>query len=80
MFNNVCEMSPYLAYAMIIYIVASLYYFIQTRNIGTPFRNSLTHKQIKIKEMSTLTRKNIFIQGIILAISIVLLFTPFSKC
>jgi len=73
-------MSPYLAYAMIIYIVASLYYFIQTRNIGTPFRNSLTHKQIKIKEMSTLTRKNIFIQGIILAISIVLLFTPFSKC
>ena len=77
---DVCRMSIYLAYAMAVYCAASLYYIIRTRSVGTPFRDSLTPKQIKIKKESTNVRRNIIYQGI--AGSAVLLFflQPFKKC
>ena len=53
-------MSIYLAYAMAVYCAASLYYIIRTRSVGTPFRDSLTPKQIKIKKESANIRRNIF--------------------
>jgi len=73
-------MSIYLAYAMAVYCAASLYYIIRTRSVGTPFKNSLTPKQIKIKKESTNVRRNIFYQGIAGSVVLLFFFQPFKKC
>ena len=44
-----CKVSVILAYAMSIYTIASIYYLIRTRSIGTPFKDSLTTEQKKNK-------------------------------
>lgn len=77
---NACKVSIYLAYAMLIYLLGSIYYFIVTRFIGTPFNDSLTNKQKEIKNKSSKKRKNIFYQGIIISLLICLFFKPFKKC
>ena len=53
--NHKCTISVYLAYAMISYIFASVYYLAMTRGIGTPFNNSLTEDQKKIKKQGMVT-------------------------
>jgi hypothetical protein len=73
-------MSIYLAYAMAVYCAASLYYIIRTRSVGTPFRDSLTPKQIKIKKESANVRRNIFYQGIVGSSVLLFFFQPFKKC
>lgn len=80
MLVTTCEMSPYLAYSMLIYIFASAYYIIQTKDIGTPFNDTLTKKQRTIKGKSVLIRKKIFYDGILIALAIILIFKPFAKC
>ena len=75
-----CTISVYLAYSMATYILASLYYMITTRFVGTPFKDSLTIKQIKIKNKSANVRRNIFYQGIAVSIVGLAIFKPFHKC
>ena len=77
---DTCEISVYLAYGMAIYCIASLYYFIRTRSVGTPFNDSLTPKQEKIKAESVKVRRNIFYQGIAISIVAMLVLRPFSQC
>ena len=77
---DVCRMSIYLAYGMAIYCIASIYYLVRTRSVGTPFKDSLTPKQIKIKKASASVRRNIFYQGIAGSAIILFLFQPFKKC
>ena len=52
------------------YLGASLYYMFETRNYGTPFRNSLTPVQLKIKKEAVGKRYRL-LTGLI--ISVVLL-------
>ena len=75
-----CKISIILAYAMAIYTFSSIYYLIRTRNIGTPFKNTLTAEQKKIKKESAKIRSNIFYQGVGLGFVLLMLFRPFSKC
>ena len=75
-----CKISIYLAYLMIIYIFGSIYYIIMTRNIGTPFKDSLLNYQKIIKKKSSNIRKKIFIKGIIIAIILCIIFKPFNAC
>jgi hypothetical protein len=75
-----CRISVVLAYAMSIYTVASLYYIIRTRSVGTPFKDSLTPQQLQIKKESAKVRSNIFYQRVGLAFAALLIFRPFSKC
>ena len=75
-----CVISVYLAYGMAIYVLASIYYLVMTRNIGTPFKDSLTEKQRKIKRESAKQRKTIFYQGIGASIVFMVLTQPFNKC
>lgn len=75
-----CVISVYLAYGMAVYCLASIYYFVMTRSIGTPFKNSLTEKQIKIKRESVKKRKTIFLQGLGAGIVLMILTQPFNKC
>jgi len=73
-------MSIYLAYGMAIYCIASIYYLVRTRSVGTPFKDSLTPKQIKIKKESANVRRNVFYQGIAGSAIILFFFQPFKKC
>ncbi len=77
---DVCRMSIYLAYGMAIYCISSIYYLVRTRSVGTPFKDSLTPKQIKIKKESANIRRNIFYQGIAGSAIILFFFQPFKKC
>jgi len=77
---DVCRMSIYLAYGMAIYCIASIYYLIRTRSVGTPFKDSLSPKQKKIKKESADIRRNIFYQGIAGAAVVLFFFQPFKKC
>ena len=77
---NSCQMPVWLGYAMAVYVIASIYYLIATRSVGTPFNDSLNAKQRKIKERSANIRRNIFIQGVIIACISLAIFRPFHKC
>lgn len=77
---DACRISIYLAYAMTVYCLSSIYYLIRTRYIGTPFNNSLSPKQKKIKNESANIRRNIFYQGIAGSLVILFFYQPFSKC
>lgn len=75
-----CRISIYLAYTMAVYCIASLFYLIRTKDIGTPFKDSLSPKQKKIKKESSAKRRSIFIQGIVGGTALLFFFQPFRKC
>uniref|UniRef100_A0A6C0C3U7 Uncharacterized protein n=1 Tax=viral metagenome TaxID=1070528 RepID=A0A6C0C3U7_9ZZZZ len=51
-----------------------------TRNIGTPFRDSLNENQLKIKKESASIRRNAFYQGMAVGFVLLLVFRPFKSC
>ena len=75
-----CKIPHFLAMLMLIYISACVYYIAMTRNIGTPFRDSLSKKQLEIKKSAANQRRNIFYTGLIGASILVYFIRPFSKC
>ena len=77
---QLCSMSPYLAYGMTLYCIVSVYYLLKTMNIGTPFKDSLTPRQLQIKAASATVRRNIFLQGILVGILILIYLKPFQSC
>ena len=56
-----------LANITVIYFLTCLYYLIMTRNIGTPFKDSLSEHQIILKEKAKIERKSIFVDGLIIS-------------
>ena len=78
--NSECRMPIFLAYLMLIYIIASIFYLLATRSIGTPFSDSLTPEQIEIKSKSSRTRSVIFTSGLFGGILLILFIQPFKKC
>jgi len=75
-----CRVPVILAYAMTIYTLASLYYIVTTRNVGTPFYDTLSEEQIKVKNESSQVRKRIFYTGLVVSTIVMLVVKPFSKC
>jgi len=77
-----CSISIYLAYAMAIYVFASIFYLLFTniKNIGTPFNDSLNPEQMKIKNRTTIVRGRIFYLGIFGGLILSFIFRPFKKC
>lgn len=75
-----CKISIYLAYGMLLYIIASMYYLIVTLNMGTPFKDSLTREQLNIKNESALVRKRVFFTGIIIGGVFIYIYRPFKTC
>lgn len=58
------------------YTVACLLYLLLTRNIGTPFADSLTDEQQAIKRSSSVTRANVFLTSVIMSTVLVLVWKP----
>ena len=77
---DTCKISVYLAYAMAIYCIASIFYLIATRSVGTPFKDSLSEKQLKIKHESANVRRTIFYSGIAIGAISMVIFRHFSRC
>jgi len=77
---NNCKISIYLAYSMAVYSIASMYYLIATKSVGTPFKDSLTKEQLLIKEKSKKVRSRIFQMGLLLAMFVLFMVKPFEKC
>lgn len=75
-----CKVPLFLAYLMTIYMMASLIYFVYTRHVGTPFNDSLTEEQQKIKEDSANLRRNIFYGGVLFSTALMILIQPFQEC
>ena len=75
-----CKIPTVLAYLMLIYILSSIYYMIMTRNVGTPFKDSLNDEQLEIKRAAVEKRRGIFYVGVAVATLLVLIFNPFKSC
>ena len=75
-----CELSVFLAYGMAIYVFASIFYLIFTHNVGTPFKDSLTQRQLNIKKQAVTQRGKIFCYGITTGLIVFLLWRPFRLC
>ena len=75
-----CKIPTLLAMLAAVYILASMYYMFMTRNIGTPFRDSLDEKQLEIKDAAVKKRGGIFYTGVMIAVLVVLVVDPFTKC
>ena len=75
-----CKIPTALAYLMLIYILACVYYMIMTRNIGTHFKDSLNDEQLEIKRAAVEKRRGIFYVGVAVATLLVLIFNPFKSC
>ena len=75
-----CKVSIFLAYGMAVYCLSTLYYMFQTRNIGTPFKDTLSKQQLQIKKESSEVRKTIFYQGVFSSIIVLFIFRPFKTC
>ena len=58
------------------YTIACLLYLLFTRNIGTPFTDSLTEEQRVIKRSSSMTRANVFLTSVIMSTVLVLVWRP----
>ena len=67
------------AYLSMIYLISCVFYIIVTRCVGTPFLDSLTEEQKKIKKASAQKRKNIFLLGIVIGIVLLHIVNPFSS-
>jgi hypothetical protein len=75
--NHPCKIPIFFAYFMIAYCVACTYYLLTTRDLGTPFMDSLSEEQTQIKKDSTFKRKKAFITGLIIGAILLFIFKPF---
>ena len=53
-------------YSVIIMIFASIYYYVMTRNIPTPFKDSITVVQKELRKQTASARKRQYANGMLL--------------
>jgi hypothetical protein len=77
-----CKIPVFLAYSMLIYIIASIVYLIITITYGTPFKDALKQypELEKIKKDSANKRKNAFLIGLAVGLVFTIISKPFIKC
>lgn len=61
-----------------IYAGACVVYLVLTYNVGTPFKDSLTEDQIRIKRESVHIRAHSFYMGVAVSAMVVLCMRPFG--
>ena len=78
---NTCKVSIPLAILATTYIIASCYYVIRTRSVGTPFSDAVTQypELMAIKQKSARTRYRVFYEGLVFAIILLLSFHLINK-
>jgi len=71
--------TAFFAYGAMGYVIASVVYLAVTRFMGTPFDDSLSETQRKIKADSARDRMIVFGIGVAVAIVALLIWHPFSR-
>jgi hypothetical protein len=79
---ELCALSTILSYIASIYILASIYYIIITRQYGTPFADEVNKiPTLKhLRETSSKKRKKTFYTGLVISSVVMLSLHPFIKC
>lgn len=75
-----CKVNAFLAYSGAVYIMACIMYLALTRDLGTPFLDSLTKEQVAIKEKSKTDRRRAFIIGVAISVIAITVMRPFGEC
>ena len=60
----------------LVHLIACLVYMVLTINMGTPFYDSLTEEQKKIKNNSSRKRSHAYTTGILLGIVVLIIWKP----
>ena len=66
------------AYFGAINVFCTMYYMLLTRNIGTPFKDSLTNKQLEILNLSSKRRSKVYLEGLMLGCILLFALKPFK--
>ncbi len=76
-----CRLPAYISYFTIAYFIASILYLIITyaAQFGTPFSDSLTAQQRKLKSKSDGKRGIVFVASFSVCLIILFVFQPFTK-
>jgi hypothetical protein len=77
-----CKIPVFLAYSMLIYMIASIVYLIITIPYGTPFKDEINKNPElkKIQKESAKKRKNAFLIGLVIGFLFVIVVKPFKEC
>ena len=67
-----------LACSMLVLLMSSAFYLFGTSNMDTPFKNSLSAAQVKLKDEESHKRKCVFFKGIVLSVIILYFWMPFK--
>lgn len=68
-----------LAYLALAYTGASIGYLLMTRDIGTPFADSLTEHQREIKKQSSSVRKSAFYRALGITVLVLAMWRPLRR-
>ena len=77
---NNCQVPVVLAYFLTIYTIGSIVYLILTQSLGTPFADSLTEEQLKIKQQAVSDRSRIFYLALFIGTVLMIIWKPFKSC
>ena len=75
----VSPLTVLLARFAFIYIIACAGYYVLTRNIGTPFGDSLTAEQKSLKATSVKLRRKAFCTSALVGLSMIIVWKPFVR-
>ncbi len=67
-----------LSYIANVHLIACIVYLVLTLNMDTPFKNSLTEEQKKIKEESSEKRGRVYNTGLLIGICVVYMWNKYS--
>lgn len=65
-----------LGYIALAYILTAVLYYVVTRFVGTPFNDSLTERQKRIKACSARTRGAVFLLSALIATALLVVVRP----
>lgn len=76
---SVCRVPITLAYLFTAYVIASVLYMVATACMGTPFKDSLTPSQLRIKRKAAAARGRIFMHGLLGGALLLFITQPFAS-
>jgi hypothetical protein len=76
---SACRVPITLAYLFTAYVMASVFYMAATTCMGTPFKDSLTPSQLRIKRKAAAARGNIFMYGLVGSALLLFVAQPFAS-
>lgn len=68
-----------LSHISIVYVIACIVYMVFSKHLGTPFKDSLTEEQKRVKAQSSHIRSQIFLLGLVAGFLVVFKMKPYES-